>query len=962
MPVESKVVPLAGGWQATVAPADKGFPQTVHLILDGGGRSAPYIDAAWKPADPAARRRLERDLGGVLSLSVIEQLAAEIAAWAERAAFNEAELQARQREFAKRGGTAFKTIEMRARLMTQLASEGSVFPVDSVDGALALFKRQGFAPETKLEWPKLNLQQLAVLDIDFHGSSKPRPTTVELDHLGEDLSPSPYLWWRTQGGGIHAVYSIIPNDPYTAEELAVGAAAMVQIDPMVVRCGGTVEVIASTRHPLAMQKGILCGPIHEPGADAVFTCLQRFSAAGATQTEIDDIMEELGYTLGQRLDHGHCLIDPGHVSKSLPVLVGENGLFCYSCAGRDGNGMMSWDYVRQQHGRGVMRRNENGSPIRQAVSRFVHFNHAEYLIGAVAPELHVKFRKALYSALLKRQHKNDHRIEMAFSDFLFVRGKNEWMHADTLLPVGRMLNTADVAVLPSVMELIKAKDGADDELTQKQTLITAHTNDGNLPGWTPIQPLRYIPLFSKFNTPATVEGSVLCRARVSAKGVAYLPHDRRCTLAEAERRIENYFPGISLKYMKALLIAGGCAESGEGPVPILWANGPTGSGKTATIKIVLDMLGEEFKQVSSATEDRLDQMFGEALTVSRYVLFDDFAKKPDDYVRFQAFFTRLSREGFSYHKLHHGLRTLPVNSSLILTDWKTPAAYVNQPQFSRRTHFIRIPSLSHPWDKKETLRLKSWWQKDDLLRNAAESFYSHVVDEYFPEGDDQEFSVKMSRLGVGRLQDEAGDLLEERDILREHVYDLIIGLCSSRPHDSTWKRIGRGYIDIPWREHGQVGAACTALVESLGDAKYNEDNLNHALEQFKLELNKMFPLVRQATLSIKSIASRTYIRLIQDGKDDDGTYRVNAELMTQWPLPANHRDQVLGSLASVSSHLRTQRVQLNGHAVNGHQVNGHNGHHVNGHTNGHGALPTLPGIMPTPQLPTVPPTSWFTFQ
>ena len=947
MSIEPRTVTLAG-WTITLSPAEKNFPDAVQVVVAGGGRPTPYFDRAWCPGDPVARRRLFRGLHESFPEAFVEQLAAEAIQWAEGAWEIEQRRLAAAREHAAKGGSAFAPFALTARQITQAAVEGQTFSIQSVQDALAILTRHGFAPDTKVEWPKEHLGSLAMLDIDFHSDAHPKPTSQELDIIGEDLAPAPWAWWRTQGGGIHAVYGPINHAPYTAEELAAGAAAAVACLPVVVRCGGTVEIIASSRHPLALQKGKSCGPIRQPGSGPtdVFACLQRFSVAGATQDEIDDVMEELGYTLGQRLDHSHCLIDPNHVSKSPnPVLVGENGLFCYSCAGRDGNGMMSWNFVRQKHGMSVARVTEDASPIRGAVNHFAHFHHVNYLLGSIAPELPERFRRPLYSALLKRRHLNDPRIGKAFSGFKFVRGYRQWLHADDLTPVGKPLQTQDVNMLPSTMILAESEDGP--EAVVEPTLLSAHTNNGTIDGWTPIQPLRATPIYSVFNTPTAREGLIFCRPKKESNGATYLPPSKRIKAKDYECILDAHYPGIPLTYLKAVIIAGGCAESGTGPIPMLWATGPTGSAKTSALKLAVHLMGDEFKEIAAMKEDRLEEAFGQAAEHTRFVVFDDFAKVAESFIKLQAFFTRLNREGFSYHKLYHGLTTVPVNSALILTDWKMPLSYVNQPQFARRAHLIRLPKQLQPWSEMPKLKIRpKWWKQNAELEQAANSFYSDIVDQFFPEGDEESFDAKMKKLGVKRLQAEAGDFLEQRDILREHVYDLIVGICQAQVNHSTAKRVGRGFVDIAWRQAGTVSAACTALVESLGDVEFTEDNLNHALEPYKLELDQLFPLKRSATLTTRCVGNRTYIRLTQEGTDANKAQLINHELMAQWPLAADHREKVLSQLSAVPSVVHRAEPQVNGH--NG-RANGHNGH----------ALPTIPVL---PQLPGIAaaPNPWFT--
>ncbi len=398
----------------------------------------------------------------------------------------------------------------------------------------------------------------------------------------------------------------------------------------------------------------------------------------------------------------------------------------------------------------------------------------------------------------------------------------------------------------------------------------------------------------------------------------YLPVDQRVSRTVAEAAITEYFPGVSIAYLKAILIAMGVAESGGGMVPMLWATGPTGAAKSTTIRIVLEMLAEKWESMSEIPEERLDQIFGEALEETRAIVFDDFAKEPEDYKRLHTFFIRLTRGGHSYHKLHHGKRTVPMSSAIFLTDWRTPSYFLNDPQFGRRTHIVRLNVVPN-WEKMGR-KVESWWMKTAELQAAAETFFSYVIDDFFPDGDAEGFDVKMQRLGIHQLLDETGeDAHEHKSSLRELVYDLVMGICTMRSvNPIEEKRLGRGYREVIWKTQGTIGQACTDLVESLGAAKLNMESLNHVLEQFKGDLQDMFGLHGPATLQLRDYGAKTFIRLVEEGvRAHDRTKRINEELFPVWPLPATHRAEALTP------------KRVNGHA---------NGHHMNGHTNGHAHL------------------------
>ncbi len=949
MPVTPLILPLAGGKTAKLTPAAKGFPERVHLRIEGGG-SPPYIAAHWAHGSPYARKQAARDAN--VSEAELAQLIVTAEPWLAAAV---EDLAADASPDAYPAELDARPYGVNQRLLTQKSAEGIPYPtIGTAEELVLLLKRRGMPAETVIEWPKDQLDRLTVLDLDFHDPSgtKPRPTEAELDQLGYDLSPAPWAWWRTHGGGLKAIYAPLAHASFTATELAAGAASQLLVTPMVVRCGGTVELITRTRHPMATHDGRACGLVHEMGASEEFACLQRFSAAGATEQEVSDLLEQNEMVIGQRLDHSMCVIDPGHVSKSPhPVIVTETGLYCHSCSGRGlGGGFTSWGTIRKKFGLAVTLGDIETAPIMAAVKHFVHFSHVNYLMATLAPELPERFRASLYSALLKKEHDQDPRITSVFHTFEYVRGVSDWLYVDTLHKVGRSLNAADVSVLPSAQRVT-----AEGEIALNQSAITPHTNHGPVTGWVPIQAARFTPIYSVFNTPFTISRAVICKPKVNDETyrVVYKPVTERYTPEVAEKHITDYFPGVSVPYLKALLIAAGCAESGEGSIPMLWATGSTESAKTTTIQIILNMLGEPYQNLSMIKEERLDQVFGRALEGSRLILFDDFAKEPENYVFLHPFFTRINRGNHTYHQLHVGETKTPLNSAVLLTDWRQPPFFMNEVQFGRRTHIIHLERVPVSWEKLGH-RVEKWWLKTPELTKAAESFFSWVIDDFFPAGDRESFEMKMKRLGIYRVYDENGSVDEQREILRASVHDLILAVCK-KPQGGLSsmdeKRLGRGYREIVWGEGNEIGRLCTTLVDSLGDVHKTAENLHHVLEPFKLEFHKMFPLKGRATVEIKDYGRKTYIRFVQEGAAARNPQKlINEEIFEVWPPPPEGFAKVNGS--------------------------------VNGHTNGHShsaaaespsivteptqdfsrfARPAGEATLPLPQFPALqpPPTQYF---
>lgn len=904
MPIEPCRVDLPGGRWVELTPSPKGFPSYVHVLYDDGlGNQHPIEDV--KIATDHAARTMERQLQ--LSSNDYRIVMASHMEWSK-------EMVARLADEA-RAPNAFPTppYDLKQRTILQKRDEAlSYTEINSWGGMLSVLRKSNLPDDTVLEWRKDAIQYLCCLDLDFHDPSSPEHLTeLDLERLGNALSPAPFVWWITQGHGLHALYASSPGDIFTAEELAVGAASQLLMSVPVMRAKGTVELKVKSRHPGALQKGKKCGALRISSQTTEFAVLARFSRAEATDDEAQEFKEKFGFEDGMRLDHSHCRIDPGHVSNGTPIHVGENGLFCHSCEGRLGRGLMTWGFLRRCAGMEVIS-TRSLAPIREAFEKIVHVEHVDYLFAELFPTLPEGFRRLLYRAQLKAFHSTStknrepdaeamQRVDLAFKPFYFVRGMGAWLHADTLLPA-KPLVAADVRVLPSCQQYVEIEGVG--EFAQVPSSISAHINNGRIPGWIPIQSYGFEPIFFVHNEEVENSRAVRCRPRVrtTRDRISYTPRDGRMPLAKAEAVISDYFPGINMLYVKALIIASGCAESGIGGVPMLWATGPTEAAKTTTINIVLEMYGETFQNLSGMNEDRLNQVVGDAMHLSRMLVFDDFAKQPSEFQRLHTFVIRLNRNGYTHYKNYVGAETPPFNNAVIFTDWRIPPFFSQDPQFGRRVHLLRLDNrLPIGWDKLGRM-VERWWKASPELTQAASALHSWVVDEYFSPGDTEPFNTKMVRLGIPKLEEEA-NASDTQEAVKELVGQLVTALSESTAAPAeVQRRVGRGARFIDWdNTTDNVGNVCKLLIDSLGKPAsgarsrgkhddrtfYTPDNLRHVLDPFQLHLPKMYQFkdgVTSIEFEIRSWGEASYIRLAEGGRAKRSKARaINDELFVSWP-------------------------------------------------------------------------------
>lgn len=868
-PVSPCIVALACGRSVELTPATKGFPDAVRARILADDPAQRSEEASWKITNGTARTKWSN--ANRVSEADTARIFGAYTEWVSGA------VEALEQAAKAPGGPAAAplSVEVAQRRIDQPNAEATTYLIDSTTVLLDLLRKvypdsPDYADLT-LYWPKSSLDDLAVLDLDFHDRTRVKMKPFDLEMLAREVNPAPLAWWMTQGGGLHMVYARHPGEPFTAEELAAGAAALLADDPQVLYAGGTVEVITRTRHPGAPQKGQRCGQVHLGAPTYVFGALARLTRAGATDDEVEEVLESKGWAIGERLAHDCCPIDPGHASTHAnPVIVTPNGLRCFSCESRLGDGFRSWGSVRRREGLTASQEPE-GAPIVEAAKHLVHFHHARYMMGVLAPHLPRQYHRPLYSALAKHHHRNDARVGRLFTEFAFVRGQGCWLHADTLEQVGHPLGPPDVKVLPSVL----AKPDEEGECEAMQERVTTHTNNGNVPGWMPLVPTPHTPVYFHHNCARlTSTGAlrVIPERLPPRRRVQYREPKDRIALKEAERRLLAYFPGVSLRYLRAILCVLGCGESGIGKLPILWATGETGSSKTTAIKIITEMLGDRWEPLMALEPERFGQAFGEAASRSRLVVWDDFAKDEELYADLHAFILHLDRAGLSYHKLHVGPQNLPLDCGVILTDWNLPAIFTADKQWGRRVHLIRLEATAN-WEAMGHL-VEGWPWATPELTDAAETFFSCFVDDYFGPDEkpaDTSFEAKMKRLGINLLCHEQGqDVVEQREARKTFVRALVKALAKAPDAEpKIVHALGKGFQAINWGNDGsEISGPCTTLVKMQSGGKLSAEALNRAVQDLNPELHKMFrmlPEMRAKIVAKDFGAGATYVRLEQDG-------------------------------------------------------------------------------------------------
>lgn len=887
MAISSAPIPLSGGRTIIVAKPAHKWPDCVRIKVEGGG-GLPTEIGAWRHTSPRCRDKLQEDL----------QLQPQDCAAIEDAILALiAEDQAAAAAAAAPSVSAPPVVHIHQRQRTAPAATADTYSLDSSERVFTYFSGRCSAADAVASWNCPHL--LAALDIDFH-SAAGAPPLHQVEVLARELQPQPLLWCTTIHGGLRAIYYKEPNFIYDAIELAVCAGLRAADHPVVTSFQGKMEVLTETRHPRSVHDGKTYGPVHREVPNQRLAYLGRFTEAGCLENEIDEIREELGLENG-RYEHSYCPIEPAHVSQSQnPVEVRDSGIYCHSCAARHGNGFRSWAAIRKARG---MTTAAPSSAIGDAAKHLIHYHHAAYLMGALTPEIQTHpqptkdFRRHVYASLVKYWHLEkaqaliDPRLGGIVNDFGYVRGSDGWLHSDTLRPSGRSFNAADVGVLPSTQFVGVDDDGAPCVM-KSQTSITKHMDSGLIRGWMPLEPHLFTPVYFQHNRFRL--GNILRvypQVKTTRDSASYVAPAHRMNIDVAWKHVTDYFPGVDINYMTALIMARGCAESRMGKPSIIEVTGDTGSAKTATVRIVQEMYGEPTSDMTGARPDRLEQLFGESLERSRLILFDDFAKGDsrskdvqDRHATLYHLLLRISDGAFSFHKLYKGLTQVPMESCVVLTDMKLPPFFVNDNQFGRRVVLIRLDRPVPNWEAMGR-QIQGWWQQTPELTEAANAIHSHICDTYFAEDQNLGFQKMAKMIGYNTVREDLTDD-DATQAIRDLVCELVIAIGNaSNEAEEVQRRVGRGMKLLDFNQSAHpISAAALELVASLGDRAPTGDLLKHVIDPFQSQLHLIYGMHAPAMFQVKEWGPRTYIRMIESGKAKHSKSKlVNHELFAQWP-------------------------------------------------------------------------------
>lgn len=581
------------------------------------------------------------------------------------------------------------------------------------------------ADETEMQEPVLfwdDIRSMAALDLD----AKEGYEFDDMKLLGLENVPTPVFSWVTKSGGLRFVYHA--QDPFTAEEVAaVAYLCLMQTVPNV-----GIEIKRETRHPAYLAaNGMGCGSVvrrlQSFDANHLRRWLQMYSAG---DDEVIAWLNEKGLSLGTRYDHERCPIDPAHLSHGQPVMVGDKGIYCFSCeargvtAGSSRPGFFPYTYLCGT---------STSSVVYRCMENAVHWEHAKYILTERL-DLADRYATLVYSAGMLL-----HQWPREVITRVFAVGKNLVRMNDRWCNVNGETYSKDIKPLLATLPACCHLKG--DKLVQDKAKLTIfdQTFDLGRYGYPSVQPIYGLQIWGHHirDPGPTIRAVIQSRELSDDSMVKFRPTYRSLRDEEAAWQIvESVFPGISRPYTKLLIAARGIVEGGMSMPPMIFVTGPTGVGKSLSVFVAASMCGDKNTEVVWTTNtERLRQSIIDAR--GSFVTFNEVLKESQrqtkNATQAMDFCLNLTPDSVSHYMYVGPVRMgrLPV---LVWTDTDLPASVKGDAQLARRIVHVHLTGTVD-WEaslKQAGIGHPSAFRvSDQRYAEACNVIVSSVIDEYF---------------------------------------------------------------------------------------------------------------------------------------------------------------------------------------------------------------------------------------
>lgn len=594
-------------------------------------------------------------------------------------------------------------------------------------------------PECLVEWRDV---RLGYLDIDVEHAIHP----VEAERIASQVRPRPRWWHQSRSGGLHLYYEAACG--FEALDLAACAAVWVRQWDSRLRC----ELKTVTHHPALTGK-----PWHEqtptPDVGHVLAWLKCDSA----DVDTSAVLGENGWTVGNRLPHTQCPIDSRPTSGNDPVVVNDDGIYCFTCAsaglslGSNRAGFVPFSYYV---GSGLR------STLQDCVRNFTHWSHAR-IVFASQLDVPDALARRCYRVMLAMWHgSNDPRIDRAMvaGDGL-IRRKGYWQYVDgAAFKVQH--GKRELSSLPAVQNDKGEAIGSVVDRFCQSTDLSSH-------GYAPIDIVHGVKLWGH-HLPYADRRIVTVRYNGPDESrPRYLPPPHRLSEDETREVYHHHFPYVPWEYLQLLIAARGVAEGGQGMPPFIYCWGASGAGKTQTVHIAAGTIGDSNTEVNwSHDTQRFRQGVQEAVTCGTFCTVNEI-KKSAQRVRMEIDLALEPLLTLTEHSTSHQLYVGPVTLGrvpvVVMTETTAPLALLRSEQLVRRLVNVHLPHRLD-WDQKAGANATRVREIGEKMRHAADSLLSWVIDKHLREP--LTIFQIAERLGFERMEDYAHNVTGIEETLR----------------------------------------------------------------------------------------------------------------------------------------------------------------------------------------------------
>jgi hypothetical protein len=679
------------------------------------------------------------------------------------------------------------------------------------------------APEPVIEW--FGLDQLAAVDVDFHGDY--RPTGLEGDMHRLPVQPS--WFWITHGGGARLIYQA--QGDLTAHEIAV--LSIMTFGPAFIGQTG-LEIKSETRHPAYPRGNDKCGMVWKSTTNLSkarrLLLGERYGDLDSTEVQeaLDEWCEEEGWERGKAYDHTRCLINNTHPSHGTPVWVGDLGIHCKSC---EANGDCYQGVEKPGWVPASMLvdldRPTRVNYLRNAVKGFCHWEHARHIVAAETYETG-KRAQIGYRAMLKLWHLADatpemreainQRIERAFWPCPIVRTKGCWVDAEDLTTPAKLTGLEKILQnLPAVQTWNLKKKPATWTASSQKLGIFQGAFDLTGYGYPPLTPIQGVDIAQQVREAYEGHAQVLGTPDRRPLIPVIIPcdppfrfryaKDRKIEWAEAH--LKESFPGIDLNYLRYCICMVGLTQLGREPEPPrTFVLGQSGSSKTATLHLATAMCGQSVGNcVFTDKQERLLQAYGEVSTTGTVALFDEIAKQRVSNADIQAGVLNMV-QGKQYHRMYVGPAPIITPAAIFFCDTVLPPVFTEDIQLARRVVLVQlgagINASQQPVNWKETCGCGDirYWRK--FLRDnadAADMIVSDVMDQYFNTAT-VNFEKIAKTFGYPLLSEPIGDV--DSDLPKKNLFEVV---CEDTAHDGTGQFAASGWKVVQMHSETPIAKA-----------------------------------------------------------------------------------------------------------------------------------------------------------